>query len=124
LVKETDWEYATNKISLIAIPTLIPLPYGKEIESTTFNDDFAKEMQNISSKHGFWAKSMAKFIDQVETENHTEKVFNKIISSTALSRARDPAFAATKGLRTMTFVSSPFIETSIVSKVLKPSKQV
>jgi hypothetical protein len=115
-----DWEYATNKISLIPIPTLVPLPYGKEIESTTFSNGFAKDQASMV----FWAKSMANIINQVETKNHTEKVFNKIISSTALSRARDPAFAATKGLRTMTFVSSPFIETSIVSKVLKPSKQV
>jgi hypothetical protein len=74
-----DWKYATNEILLIAIPTLVPLPYGKEIESTTFNDNFAEEMQNISSEHGFGAKSMANIIDQVETENHTEKVFNRII---------------------------------------------
>jgi hypothetical protein len=81
LVKETDWEDATNKNFLIAIPTLVPLPYGKDIESTTFNDDFTEEMKNISSKHSFWAKSIADVINQVETENHTEKVFNRIISS-------------------------------------------
>ncbi len=119
MVKETDWEDANKKISLIAIPTLIPLPYGKDIESTTFNNNFAEEMKNISSEHGFWAKSMADIIHQVETENHTEKVFNRIISSTAPSRARNPACAITKSLRTMTFVPSPFIETSHVGKSFK-----
>jgi hypothetical protein len=68
LSKDTDWEGATNKILLIAIPTLIPLPYGREIESTTFDDDFAKEMQKISSKHGFWAKTKSNVINQVETD--------------------------------------------------------
>ncbi len=63
LVKKTDWEYVTNKILLIAIPTLVPLPYGKEIESTTFNNNFAKEMQITSSEHGFWANSMADVIN-------------------------------------------------------------
>jgi hypothetical protein len=107
---------------LIAIPTLVPLPYSKEIESTTFNDDFAKEMQKNSSEHGFGAKSMADVINQVETKNHTEKVFNKIISSAAPPRARDPACAATKGLRTTNFVLSQFIETSHVGKSFE-SKQ-
>jgi hypothetical protein len=119
LVKEIDWEYATNKILLIPIPILVPLPYGREIESTTFSNGFAREIQTISSKHGFWAKSMANVINQVETKNHTEKVFNKISSSTALSRACTPACATTKGLRIMTFVSSPFIDTSLVGKKFK-----
>jgi hypothetical protein len=116
LVKETDWEDATNEISLIAIPTLVPLPYGKEIESTTFDNDFVKEMQKISSKHGFWAKTMSDVIDQVETNNHTEIVFKKIISTAALSSSHNPARAATKGLRTMTFITNPFIELSFIGK--------
>jgi hypothetical protein len=50
MVKGMDWEYATNEISLIAIPTLVPLSYGKKIENTIFDDDFVEEMQQISSK--------------------------------------------------------------------------
>ncbi len=79
-------------------------------------------MQKNSSEHGFGAKSMADVINQVETKNHTEKVFNKIISSAAPPRARDPACAATKGLRTTNFVLSQFIETSHVGKSFE-SKQ-
>ncbi len=123
LVKDTNWEDATNKILLIAIPTLVPLPYGKEIESTTFNDNFVEEMQKISSKHGFWAKTMSNVINQVETDNHTEIVFNKIISTAAPSNSRDPACAATKGLRTMTFVTNPFVELSFDGKSFE-DKQV
>jgi hypothetical protein len=81
---------------LIAIPTLFPLPYGTEIESTTFDDDFVKEMQKKSSKHGFWAKTMSNVINQVETDNQTEIVFNKFISTAALSSSRNPAHAANK----------------------------
>jgi hypothetical protein len=31
MVKETDWGQAMTKIAIIATPTLIPLPFGKEI---------------------------------------------------------------------------------------------
>ncbi len=34
-VKDTDWEFANTEISLVTIPTLVPLPYVKEIKSTT-----------------------------------------------------------------------------------------
>jgi hypothetical protein len=117
-----DWEYATNKTPLIAIPTLVPLPYGKEIESTTFNDDFAEEIQNISSEHIFGQRAWPMSSTKLNQEPHRES-FNKIISSTAPSRTRDPACAATKGLRTMTFIPSPFIETSLVGKSFE-AKQV
>jgi hypothetical protein len=119
LVKDTDWKDATNKILLIPIPTLIPLPYGKKIESTTFDDNLVEEMQKISSEHCFWAKTMSNVINQVETNNHTAIVFNKIISSAAPSSSRDPACAATKGLRIMTFVTKPFVELSFVGKSFK-----
>jgi hypothetical protein len=117
LVKETGWKYTANKISLIAIPTLDPLPYSRDIESTTSNAiaKLPRRCKNFKQAL-FWGKEHGNVIDQVETKNHTVKVFNKIISSAAPSRARDPACAATKGLRTMTFVSSPFIETSLVGK--------
>jgi hypothetical protein len=58
---------------------------------------------------------MADVIDQDATENNSDKVFTKITASTAQTRAPNPACAATKGSRIMTFVSSgPFIETSLV----------
>ena len=51
-VKETDWEKASNEIASISIPTLVPLPFGKEIESTSFDEAFIEEMSKISSEHG------------------------------------------------------------------------
>jgi hypothetical protein len=60
LVKEMDWEYATNKILLIPIPTLFPLPYGKEIESTTFSNGFAKDQASMFFGQRAWPTSSTK----------------------------------------------------------------
>jgi hypothetical protein len=35
-------------IALIVLPTLAPLPFGMDIESTMLDDDFVKEMAKIS----------------------------------------------------------------------------
>ena len=57
-------------------------------------------------------------IDQFETDNHTEKVFKRLISLTIVSSSRDPARAATKGIsiRGMPFTSSPCPDVSLVGK--------
>jgi hypothetical protein len=73
-------------------------------------------MQGILNEHGFWAQTMHDVIDQTETNNHTEMVFKRMIKSTAISSSRDPACAATKGLRSMTFVLSPFVNVSLLGK--------
>ncbi len=62
IVKETNRDKALTKIAVIAIPTLVPLPFGKETEATIFNEHFAEEMSNISSEHGFWENSMTNII--------------------------------------------------------------
>ncbi len=63
LVKDTDWDEANMEIALIAIPTLTPLPYGKEMKSAISDDGFIKEMRGISNKHGFWAQTMSNVIN-------------------------------------------------------------
>jgi hypothetical protein len=115
-VKETDWDDAKMEIILIAIPTIVPLPFGMEITSTMSDDDLIDEMKGISSAHGFWAQTTANVIDQFEVDNQTEKVLKRIISSPVISTSRDPAPAATKGLRNMTFTSSPFPNASLLGK--------
>ncbi len=45
-----------------------------------------------------------------------KKVLKRIISSPVISTSRDPARVTTKGLRNMTFTSSPFPETSLLGK--------
>ena len=107
-VKNTDWEDAKMEIALVAIPTLAPIPYGKEIISTTLDDNFIEEMQAISDAHGFWAQMMSNVVDQHEVDNHTETVLKRMIDSLPPSSSCDPARAATKGLRGMTFVSNPY----------------
>jgi hypothetical protein len=116
LVKDTDWEHVDMEIALIAIPTLALLPYGKEIKSSILDDDFIEEMQGILSNHGFWVQTMNNVIDQFETDNHTETVLKRLISSVPPSNSCDPACAATKGIRNMTFASNPFADVSLLGK--------
>jgi hypothetical protein len=115
-VKDTDWEDAEMEIALVAIPTLAPIPYGKEIKSTTLDKNFIEEMQAISSAHGFWAQTMSDVVDQHEVNNHTETVLKRMIESLPPSSSHDPARAATKGLRGMTFVSNPYVDLSLLNR--------
>ncbi len=116
LVKETDWDDAKMEIALIAIPTIVLLPFGMEITSTMLDDDFIDKMKGISNAHSFWAQTMANVIDQFEVDNQTEKVLKRIISSPVISTSCDPARAATKGLRNTTFTSTPFPNVSLLGK--------
>ena len=115
-VKDTDWDDAEMEIALIAIPTIALIPFGKEIICTTLDDNFIDEMKAISCELGFWAQTIRDAIDQHELDNHTETVFKRMIDSVPASSSRDPARAATKGLRGMTFASSPFIDPSLLSR--------
>ena len=115
-MKDTDWEDAQTEIALIAIPTLILIPYGKEITSTTLDDIFIEEMKSILLEHGFWAQRMSDVVDQNEIDNHTETVLARMINTVPASSSRDPARAATKGLRGMIFTSSPFVDPSLLSR--------
>jgi hypothetical protein len=116
LVKDTDWDEANMEITLIAIPTLAPLPYGKEMKSAILDDGFIKEMKGISNKHGFWAQTMSNVINQFKVDNHTKTVLKRMTSSVPVSTSCDLACAMTKGLRGMTFASSPFVDTSLLGK--------
>jgi hypothetical protein len=104
------------EIALIAIPTLAPLPYGKEMKSATLDDGFIEEMKGISNKHGFWAQTMSDVTNQFKVDNHTETVLKRMTSSVPVSTSRDLARAATKGLRGMIFASSPFVNVSLLGK--------
>ena len=115
-VKDTDWDDAEMEIALVAIPTIAPIPFGKEITSTTLNDNFIDEMKAISVELGFWAQTMSDAIDQHELDNHTETVMKRMIDTVPASTSRDPARAATKGLRGMTFASTPYVDPSLLSR--------
>jgi hypothetical protein len=115
-VKNTDWDDANMEITLIAIPTLAPLPYGKEMKSAILDDGFIKEMKGISNEHGFWAQMMRDVINQFKVDNHTKTVLKRMISSIPVSTSHDLACAATNGLRGMTFALSPFVDASLLGK--------
>jgi hypothetical protein len=104
------------EIALIAFPTLAPLPYGKEMKSAILDEGFILEMKGISKEHGFWAQTMSNNIDQFKVDNHTETVLKRMTSSVPVSPSCDLARAATKGLRGMTFASSPFVDASLLGK--------
>ncbi len=65
---------------------------------------------------------MGSVVDQFETDNHTETVFKHLISLAIVSSSHDPARAATKGIRGMTFASSPFLDVSLLGK--KATKEI
>jgi hypothetical protein len=113
-VKETNWEKATTEIVFITLLTVVPLPCGKEFESTSFDDSFVKEMEKISSKHGFWARTMTDVIEQAETENDNHTIVGRLLSSRGLTRQHDPICTATKGIHEMTATASPFIDTTFI----------
>ena len=115
-VKDTDWEDAQMEVALVAIPTLAPIPYGKEIMSLTLDENFVAEMTSISKEHGFWAQTMRDVVEQHEVDNHTETVLKRIIESVPASSSRDQARAATKGLRGMILAPSPFVDPSLLSR--------
>ena len=115
-VKDTDWEDAQMEIALVAIPTLAPIPYGKEITSLTLDENFVAEMSTISKEHGLWAQTMRDVVEHPEVDTHTETVLKRIIESVPASSSRDQARAATKGLRGMILASSPFVDPSLLSR--------
>jgi hypothetical protein len=104
------------EIALIAIPTLAPLPYKKEMKSAILDDGFIEEMKGISNKHGFWAQTMSDVINQFKVDNHTKTVLKRMTSSVPVSTSCDLARAVTKGLRGMPFALSPFVDASLLGK--------
>jgi hypothetical protein len=107
-------EKATTEIVFIALPTVVPLPFGKEFESTSFDDSFVEEMEKISSKHGFWARTMTDIIKQAKRENDTHTIVGQLMSSQGSTRQCDLVCATTKGNCEMTATASPFIDTTLV----------
>jgi hypothetical protein len=123
MVKDTAWENAMQDIALIALPTLVPIPFGTYVESTIFDDAFMEEMNKISAEHGFWAKTMSDVFEQALLNKDSVTIAERLMSSKTLSKACNPTRAATKGIRGATVASSgPFIETSQAGKNTKPSK--
>ena len=80
-------------------------------------------MQGISNEHGFLAKTMHDAIEQARLDDHTDTVFKRMINSAAISSSRNPARAATKSFRTMTFASSPLVDISLLGKNIFEAEQ-
>jgi hypothetical protein len=99
MVKDTAWESAMQDIALIALPTLVPIPFGTDVESNTFDDAFMEEMNKILAKHGFWAKTMSDVFEQALLNDDSITIVERMMSSKASSKTRDSTHAATKGIR-------------------------
>ncbi len=112
-VKDTEWENASNKIALVIVPTLAPLPFGTDIKSTILDDDFIDEMKNNSAEHGFWAKMMADAHEQYASDFDNSSVIKNLTTANVTSARHDPCRAATKGFRdAMLAISGPIADTS------------
>ena len=105
-VRETEWESANKQLALIIIPTMAPLSYGTDINSTELDDDFIDEMKKLSPEHGFWAKMMVDAHEQYSSDFDASQVVKNLLATTASSTRRDPCNAATKGFRDATFAGS------------------
>jgi hypothetical protein len=81
------------------LPTLAPLPFGKEIKSTMLEDSFLDEMIKISPEHGFWAKMMVDAFAQENSDHDTHPIVTNLNNYKATSKGRNPCHAATKGFR-------------------------
>jgi hypothetical protein len=53
ILKDTIWKEAKKELALCMIPILAPVPFGKRIESTIFDDSFVNEMEKMSEEHDF-----------------------------------------------------------------------
>ena len=114
-VKDTAWESALNDIALCALPSLVPIPFGIQIESCYYNEAFIDELKKISPEHGFWAKIFTDVIEQTETDSDTVTIVQRLMTSKSTSTlCRGPFCSATKNFRNMTAASGPFIEFSLV----------
>ncbi len=59
---------------------------------------------------------MSDIINQFKVDNHTKTILKRMTSSVPVSISPDLARAMTKGLRGMTFASSPFVDASLLGK--------
>jgi hypothetical protein len=114
-VKDTAWESALNEIARCSLPSLVPIPFGIQIESCYYNEAFIDEMKKISPEHGFWAKIFTDIIEQTETNSNTVTIVQHLMTSkTTSTLCRDPCRSATKNFCNMTAASGPFIKFSLV----------
>jgi hypothetical protein len=117
MVSGTNWENAEMDISLIALPTLVPIPFGIDLQSHIIDNAFTEGMRKVSSEHGFWAKILVDVIKQTELNNDSRTIAERLISSRLTSRARDHTRAATKGIREAKIATSgPFIKPSLAGR--------
>jgi hypothetical protein len=71
MLKDSEWIEATKNLALVVLPTLAPIPFGKEIKSTMLDNDFLKKMIKISPENGFWAKMMVDAFVQEDSDHDT-----------------------------------------------------
>jgi hypothetical protein len=114
ILKDTIWKEAKKELALWMIPTLAPVPFGKRIKSTIFDDSFVNQMEKMSEEHGFWARMMNLILKQSNTESYVTTIVKRMIDAKTFTLC-DPCRAATKGFCKAYIPSSvPFIKISFV----------
>ncbi len=114
LLRDTSWDEVPKEIALAVFPNMVPIPFGAVIpDGVTPGNEFFEVFQAISTEHGKWAKLITEQIEQSKSNNDHVTIFRRIIDERILRGERDPARAATRGIRTTVIpATSLFIETT------------
>ncbi len=112
LLTNMVWASAPKDIAICSYPVLAPVPFGaKIIEGHTLNEEFVENMATISPTHKAWAKPISDTIEQQETDDNNETIYQKLISSRDTQTSA--IGAATKCIWTTFFVQNPpFLDVS------------
>jgi hypothetical protein len=121
--KNTKWEEANKEIALIIIPTLTLLLYDMDIKSIVLDNDFIKEMQQLSVKHRFYAKMMVDAHEQYASDFDNSLVIKNLTIASMTSARCNPCQVAMKGFRdAMHTIPGLIVHTSRPVKNMSTSK--
>jgi hypothetical protein len=103
-----------NEITLCALPILVPIPFGIEIQACNYNDTFINKMDKISPAHGFWVEVIADVVEQTETNSDINTIVQRLMALKALlTPCHDPRCAAFKNFRNAMVAFGPSIDSTL-----------
>jgi hypothetical protein len=102
---------------MCVFPILALIPFGVKTKAEVFDDTLINKMKNISVEHGLWAKFVCDALEQNKNSPKTTDIAKRLISSQNTKKSGNACQAMTKRIqKTYVPITSPFIETSLVTK--------
>ena len=83
LLEGSDWEDTDKDLSLLLIPTMIPLMFGQTLPDTSVtDDDFVDKMSQLGPSAAVWAKTLKHYHDSQGQDDLDDamKVYEKTMS--------------------------------------------